>query len=114
MREVPLGEHAVLTLQTFDTWSIKETEYGPKFCLPITLFSHSFYESIPTKGMKCNWLSKCGAAEEIYYWIYEKPTEGNMFDEPKLNVLEFPVEKEIAKRWKLTRFETGVYKIEQL
>ena len=50
MREVPPGESATLKLANWDKWEIKETEYGTKFCIPVILFSHPSYESIPSKG----------------------------------------------------------------
>ena len=106
MREVPLGEHAVFKLQPFDTWSIKDTEYGEKYCLPVILFTHPSYDSIPSKGMKVDWYSKSKAAHDVFYWIYDELLKVKTFD--------FDIEKEIGKKWKLTRFETGAYKVEQL
>ena len=113
MREVPPGEHAVLQLQHFNTWTIKETEYGEKFCIPIILFSHPSYESIPSKGMKVDWLSKSRASQDIFFWIYDK-ARYNSDGELQVNTFDFDLEKELKKKWKLTRHDTGGYGIEQL
>jgi len=111
MSEVPLGQHAVLSLQPFDKWSIKETEYGPKCCIPIVLHSHPSYDSIPSKGMQCDWVSKSKAIEGIFYYIYE---EGAMVDDLKVKTFDFDVQTVLNGKWKLTRFETGAYKAKQI
>jgi hypothetical protein len=113
MREVPLGQHAVFTLQSIDTWSIKETEYGEKISLGINLISHPSYDSIPSNGMKMDWLSKCKSAELVFFWVYdEEYWEKNQ--ELKVRPFDFDLAKELDKKWKLRRFDTGSYMLEQL
>ena len=106
MREVPPGESATLKLANWDKWEIKETEYGTKFCIPVILFSHPSYESIPSKGMECNWISKSVAAKFLFSWIFD--------DDMNIKEFDFDLEKEFKVKWKLTRLETGGYRIEQL
>ena len=108
MREVPLGETATLKLANWSEWKLKETEYGVKYCIPITLFSHPSYKSISSKGMKCDWLSKSIAAEFLFDWMFED----GLPEQPK--TFDFDIEKEFQSKWKLTRLETGGYRIEQL
>ncbi len=113
MREVPPGEHAVVKLQHFNTWTIKETEYGEKFCIPIILFSHPSYESIPSKGMKVDWVSKSRASQDVFFWLYDKAryeSDGEL----QVHTFDFDIEKELKKKWKLIRHETGGYAIEQI
>lgn len=109
MREVPPGESATLKLANWSKWEMKETEYGTKYCIPITLFSHPSYESIPSKGIECNWISKSVAAKLMFEWLFKEgePQEG-------MHTFEFDLEKEFTKKWKLNRLETGGYNIEQL
>jgi len=107
MSEVPLGQHAVLSLQPLNTWSVKETDYGPKHCIPIILHSHPSYDSIPSKGMKCDWVSKSKAIEGIFHYIYMEDCE-------TVKTFDFDVQKELDRKWKLTRFETGAYKVVQI
>jgi hypothetical protein len=108
MREVPPGETATLKLANWSEWELKETEYGVKYCIPIILFSHPSYESIPSKGMKCDWLSKSIAAKSFFDWIFED----GLPDHPK--TFDFDIDKELQSKWKLSRLETGGYRIEQL
>tara|TARA_R100000773_G_C4188457_1_gene95270 strand:- start:282 stop:641 length:360 start_codon:yes stop_codon:yes gene_type:complete len=108
MSEVPPGQTATIALANFSKWELKETDYGVKFCIPITLFSHPSYDSIPSKGMKCNWVSKSTASKALFDWVFE---EGDP-EQPK--TFDFDLEKEFKKKWKLTRHETGGYSIEQL
>jgi hypothetical protein len=112
MREVPPGESATMKLANWNKWEIKETEYGNKYCIPITLFSHPSYESIPSKGIECNWLSKSIAAKSLFDWIFVDLGEGSYELEPK--EFDFDLEKEFKVKWKITRLETGGYRVEQL
>jgi hypothetical protein len=106
MREVPPGEHAVIKLGKFSEWKIVETEYGEKYSLPIILLQHPSYESIPAKGIEMKWESKANAAQALYNYIYDAPDVMKEFD--------WDVEKEFTKKWKLHRFETGGYQLEQM
>ena len=108
MREVPTGQHAVIKFGKFVEWKTIETEWGQKYSFPIPLFSHPSYESIPSKGIKCNWLSKSVAAKSFFNWIFEDGLPEN----PK--TFDFDIGKEFESKWKLTRLETGGYRIEQL
>jgi len=112
MREVPLGQSAVFTLQAIDTWSIKETEYGEKFCIGINLLSHPSYDKIPSKGMHMDWLSKANASRLIFFWVYDE-AHWDEKGELKVKPFDFDLAKELDQKWKLHRFETGAYKIEQ-
>ena len=109
MSEVPPGEQATLKLANYTTWELKDTEYGLKYCIPITLFSHPSHESIPSKGMKCNWVSKSIAAARLFDWIFTngQPDEG-------VKTFEYDLDKELTHKWKLTRHETGGYSVEQI
>ena len=109
MREVPPGETATIKLAKWTEWEIKETEYGMKYCIPVTLFSHPSYDSIPSKGLKCNWVSKSVVAKSLFAWIFKdaEPSEG-------VNEFDFAIEKEFDAKWKLIRHDTGGYAIEQL
>jgi hypothetical protein len=109
MREVPPGETATIKLANFTEWELKETDYGIKYCIPVTLFSHPSYENIPSKGLECNWVSKAVAAESLFKWIF---VEGD--PEKGVHEFDFAIEKEFKAKWKLTRYETGGYAIEQL
>ena len=108
MREVPPGETATIKLAHFSEWKIKDTEWGPKYTIPITLFSHPSYDNIPSKGIKCNWQSKAVAAELLFDWVFED----GLPEHPK--TFDFDIEKEFKAKWKLTRHETQGYAIEQL
>jgi hypothetical protein len=107
MREVPPGEHAVIKLGKISEWKLVETEWGEKISFPVTVFSHPSYESLPKKGIECNWVSKSVAAKHLYCWIYNEDGEIRTFD--------FDLEKETyGAKWKLSRHDTGGYAIEQL
>ena len=108
MREVPPGETATIKLASFTKWEIKETEYGVKYCIPITLFSHPSYDSIPSKGLSMDWVSKSKAAESLFDWMFED----GLPEQPK--TFDFDIDKELSAKWKLIRHETGGYAIEQL
>jgi hypothetical protein len=109
MREVPPGETATIKLAHFSEWELKDTEYGVKFCIPITLFSHPSYDDIPSKGIKCNWMSKATVAEQLFNWIFidGMPGAGE-------KTFDFDIEKEFNAKWKLIRHETKGYALEQL
>jgi hypothetical protein len=113
MKEVPLGQHAMFTLQSIDTWGIKDTEYGEKYCLGVNLLSHPSYESIPKQGLKIDWLSKCNSAKLVFFWVYD---EKHWLEEEELKVkpFDFDLAKELDKKWKLRRFDTGSYMMEQI
>ena len=109
MREVPPGEHATFKVANWSEWEIKETEYGSKYCIPVILFSHPSYDSIPSSGLKLDWMSKSVAARKMFEWLWPNgdPHEG-------VRTFDFDLEKEFKKKWKLSRHETGGYGIEQL
>ena len=107
MREVPPSQHAVIKLGKFNDWEIVETEkYGEKYSFPITLLEHPSYESIPKAGIQMKWESKSNAAETLYHYIHELGGDMKVFD--------WDVEKEFGTTWKLHRFETGGYQLEQV
>ena len=103
MREVPLGQHAIIKLGKYNDWEIIETEFGTKFKLKIQLFSHPSHDNIPKKGMWIDWVSKCGVAKDLYNYFYTEENEMKVFD------TDLP--KEFNGKWKLDRFETGVYRV---
>ena len=113
MREVPPGEAATVKLASFTKWEIKETDYGMKYCIPVTLFSHPSYDSIPSKGMKLDWMSKANASRLIFFWVYDED-HWNEEEELKVRPFDFDLARELSQKWKLTRFETGAYKVEQM
>ena len=106
MPEVPKGEHAALKFsETSDlTWEHKEhDEYGDKYFLPIILFSHPSIESLPKTGSTMLWIRKSQSAEQVYNVVTNSSA-----DVPKLR-------KEIfGNMWKLTRNETGSYRLDQV
>jgi hypothetical protein len=108
MREIPPGETATIKLAHFTKWEMKDTEFGLKHCIPIVLFSHPSYDDIPSKGIKCNWLSKAKVAEHLFDWVF---VDG---DPKQPKTFDFDIEKEFKVKWKLTRHETKTYEIEQL
>jgi len=106
MPEVPKGEHAELKFSEVSdnlTWECKDhDEYGEKYFLPIILFSHPNIESLPKTGSAMLWVSKSQCAEQVY-----KIVTNTVGDVPKLR-------KEIfGSMWKLTRNETGSYRLDQ-
>ena len=105
MREVPPGSHAVIQLGDISEWKIIETEWGTKFSFPIDLLTHPSYESIPKAGIFMHWESKSTVAKHLYAWIYD--------EENNIRTFDFDLEKEVYRKWKLTRHETGGYAIEQ-
>ena len=109
MREVPTGQHAVIKIgKDFTKWTTVETEWGQKYSFPITLFSHPSYDSIPSKGLSMDWVSKSKAAESLFDWMFED----GLPEQPK--TFDFDIDKELSAKWKLIRHETGGYAIEQL
>ena len=109
MREVPPGETATIKLAHFSEWTLKDTEWGVKYSIPITLFSHPSYDNIPSKGIKCNWVSKSVASESLFNWLFIDGMPG-----AGVKTFDFDIEKEFKAKWKLIRHETGGYGIEQL
>lgn len=106
MREVPPGEHAVIQLGKISEWKTVETEWGQKYSFPILLLSHPDYPNLDiARPLKCNWVSKSVAALHLYAWIYGTDGEVRTFD--------FDIEKELKKKWKVIRHETGGYALEQ-
>ena len=106
MREVPPGQHALVKIGKFTEWKTIDTEWGQKYAIPITLFSHPSYESIPKKGIETVWESKSIAALNLYAYIYRTDGEPRTFD--------WDVQKEFNGNWKLIRSEEGTYLLEQL
>ena len=52
-----------------------------------------------------HWESKSIVAKHLYAWIYD--------EENNIRTFDFDLEKEVYRKWKLTRHETGGYAIEQ-
>ena len=103
MREVPLGQHAILKLGEFDKWEITETEYGDKYKLRVNLFSHPSHDPLPKSSSLMDWISKCGVAKDLYNYFYTEENEMKVFDTD--------IPKEFAGKWKLERYEAGTYRI---
>ena len=100
MREVPPGETATIKLANWSKWEIKETDYGMKYCIPVTLLSHPSYDSIPKEGLKSTWTSKSKAAENLLVALNSGIKElTKAFEEEK---------------WELIRSPEGVYFLQQL
>ena len=105
MKEVPAGTEAIFRFKELP--EIVDTEqYGEKYSLPITLFQHPSYESLPKAGIEMKWESKANACQALYNYIYDAPDVMKEFD--------WDVSKEFTKSWKLHRFETGGYQLEQM
>ena len=101
MREVPLTEAATLKFNGKPT--IVETEWGEKYSFPITLISHPSYDTLP---INCNWESKCMVAKEMYRAYTTKEKDA-------VEYVGFKAAYDNSN-WKLTRFDTGAYWIDQL
>ena len=107
MREVPPGQHAVIKIGKFSDWKIIETEWGEKYSFPILLLSHPDYPNLDsTRPLETTWESKSIAAYTLYHYIHL--TDGTMKE------FDWNVDKEFSKKWKLHRFETGQYQLEQM
>jgi len=78
---------------------IVETEWGEKFSFPITLHSHDSYSSFP---IECSWETKADVGKEIW--------DALNAEEPNADF----VKAYNTAKWKLTRFDTGTYWIDQL
>ena len=102
MRDVPLGEHAIIQLA--DKGDHVETDWGEKVAFNILLFSHPSYESIPQEGLATKWESKSVCATQLYQEIE--------MSHPK-NDIEF---LNLIKngKWKLMRTQEGTYFIENI
>ena len=108
MREVPPGTEAEFTLGETKDWVVRETDWGMKYCFPITLLSHPSYDNIPSSGLKMEWQSKSKAAEGLYYWMYTEESAG----ENELKTWDVDMSKELKGKFVLHRFETGSYLLE--
>ncbi len=104
MKALEPGQQA--TLKFLDQPKTVETEWGNKFSFPIDLLSHPSYDSIPKNGIFMSWESKSTVAKHLYAWIYD--------EENNIRTFDFDLDKEVYRKWKLTRHETGGYGIEQL
>ena len=109
MREVPPGEHAVIEFGDIKEWKVVETDWGQKYSFPITVYSHPSYESIPKAGLFMYWESKSVAAQSLHSWIYDG--DGDKY---KILTFDFDLEKEVYRKWKLSRHETGGYFLDQI
>ena len=108
MREVPPGTEAEFKLGETKDWILKETEWGFKYCFPITLLSHPSYDNIPSSGLKMEWQSKSKAAEGLYYWMYTEESAGDN----KLRTWDVDMSKQLEGKFVLHRFEGGNYLLE--
>ena len=103
MSEVPKGQTATFKLGEPEDWSIEETEWGEKYTIPIVLFSHPSFESIPKKGIPMMWQSKSVAAKSLYYWMYN--------EEGILKIFDHDMSKELSALIELERLESGKYRL---
>jgi len=62
MKALEPGQKA--TLKFLDQPKIVETEWGPKFSIPILLLIHPSYPSLSSKGMKVSWETKAQVIEK--------------------------------------------------
>ena len=107
MREVPPGKYAVIELGKINKWKVVETEWGEKYSFPILLLEHPDYPNLDlARPLKINWESKCVAAQSLWNWIYD--------EKGKIRTFDFDLEKEVYRKWKLVRHETGGYAVEQM
>ena len=97
MREVPLGQRAVISFT--GKMQEVETEWGVKFSFEVTLFSHPSYESIPKEGIQTIWQSKSLCAEQLL-----AAASQGLGD----------LTKALLGKWELIRSEEGTYFIQQL
>jgi len=97
MREVPPGQHAVISFT--GKMSAIDTEWGEKCSFEVTLYSHPSYESISKDGIETIWQSKSQCAEQLL-----KAASQGLDD----------LTKALKEQWKLIRTEEGTYFIEQL
>ena len=103
MSEVPKGQTATFKLGKPEDWVIEDTEWGEKYTIPIVLFSHPSFESIPKKGIPMQWQSKSVAAKSLYYWMYNEEHILKIFDVDMSNELNALIE--------LERLESGKYRL---
>ena len=97
MREVPPGQHAVISFT--GKMSAIDTEWGEKCSFEVTLYSHPSYESISKDGIETVWQSKSQCAEQLL-----RAASQGLDD----------LTKALKEKWKLIRSEEGVYFLEQL
>ena len=100
MKEVPPSTEAKFTFAGKP--EVIDTEWGEKYSFPISLLSHDSYDSFP---IKCNWESKSQVAKELYT-VYNKTEETKEY--------KAFLDAYFKSEWKLTRFDTGAYWIDQL
>ena len=62
MKALEPGQKA--TLKFLDQPKIVETEWGPKFSIPILLLIHPSYPSLSSKGMEVSWETKAQVIEK--------------------------------------------------
>ena len=105
MPEVPKGEYAELMFSEKDLeWEYKEDgDYGLKWFIPIVLLTHPSVESLSSSGSLMYWVTKAGAAEQLYNLVCGDAIPG-----------DGALRKEIfGKKWKLKRSVTGSYRLDQ-
>ena len=98
MQEVVPGTDATLTFRG-DPSVIEDGDYGEKYSFPITLISHDSHSQLP---FDCDWITKSDVGKELWNGLNaEKPNKDFVNGYNNSN-------------WKLTRFDTGTYWIDQL
>jgi len=97
MREVPPGQHAVISFTGI--MQTVETDWGEKCSFNVTLFQHPSYESISKTGIETVWESKSSCAEQLL-----KAASQGLPD----------LTEALKGKWKLIRTEEGTYFLEQL
>ncbi len=105
MKEVSPGQHAIIEIGKFEQWDTVETEWGDKYKIKINLLSHPSYDSLPKAGQWVDWVSKCKVAEQLYNYFYEEKNVMKTFDHN--------AGKQFDGKWKLERWDTGEYWLEQ-
>jgi len=98
MNEVVPGTDAKLKFRG-DPTIIEDGEYGEKYSFPITLISHDSHSTLP---FDCDWITKSDVGKELWNGLNAEQPDKDF------------VEGYNNSNWKLTRFDTGTYWIDQL
>jgi hypothetical protein len=105
MKEVPLGQHAVIKFGAAP--DLIETEFGEKYSFPIVLLSHPSYDTLP---LNMEWQSKSSSAKQLYNDYYDKPKDGAAGSKISYHKeLRLHYKK---SEWRITRFDNGAYWLE--
>ena len=98
MKEVVPGTDAKLKFRA-DPIVVVDGEYGEKYSFPITLISHDSHDILP---FDCDWVTKSDVGKELWNALNAEQPDKDF------------VEGYNNSNWKLTRFDTGTYWIDQL